>query len=120
MSLSFGHKLISKPIDQTFYKQDINQKLIESIVEIASTFTQKKVTTVAKRLEIIQKLEKGVTIDKLVVEYGLHRRTIQRYRKNMKSLREVSKNPRNLIKKRYRVPVHEDTNIRLFEWIVER
>lgn len=26
-------------------------------------------TTVAKRLEIIQKLEKGMTIDKLVMEY---------------------------------------------------
>lgn len=32
-------------------------------------------TTVAKRLEIIQKLEKGMTIDKLVMEYGLYRRT---------------------------------------------
>lgn len=29
----------------------------------------------------------------------------QRYRKNV----EVSKNPRNLIKKRYRVSIHEDT-----------
>lgn len=32
-------------------------------------------TTVAKRLEIIQKLEKGMTIDKLVMEYGLQKKT---------------------------------------------
>ncbi|XP_050469785.1 tigger transposable element-derived protein 2-like [Bombus huntii] len=123
MSSPLKGKLLSndKLIDEGFHKHKTDDKeLIKPIVEKASTSMQKEETTVATRLEIIRKLEEGVTIGKLVAQYGLHKRTIERYKRNILSLRKISKNPRRLVMKRTRASLHEDTNVRLLEWILER
>ncbi|CAK9798952.1 Jerky protein homolog-like [Anthophora plagiata] len=99
---------------------DDGEKLTEPTVKIVSNAARQEETTVAKRLEIIQKLEEGMTIDKVASEYGLRRRTIQRYIKNTESIRELSKNPRTLAMKRSRISVHEDINLLLHKWILER
>ncbi|XP_017792714.1 PREDICTED: jerky protein homolog-like [Habropoda laboriosa] len=123
MSLPVKCEIISKnTTDEAFSNDETNEDemLIEPATKIASFPVRKEETTVAKRLEILQKLEEGMTIDKVASEYGLHRRTIQRYRKNVESIKEFSKNPRTLAMKRNRLSVHEDINLLLHKWILKR
>ncbi|XP_017891019.1 jerky protein homolog-like [Ceratina calcarata] len=80
---------------------------------------RRKEITFGTRLEIIQKLEKGATIQELMVEYGLHQKTIQRYQRNVKSLREISKCPQNLTMMRKPRDLFEDISVRLYEWVMD-
>ncbi|XP_054000186.1 jerky protein homolog-like [Hylaeus anthracinus] len=76
--------------------------------------------TYEKRLEILQKLEEGVSPDKLAAEYGLHKRTIQKYRKNATSIRQFSDCTSCLHSKRIRPVLHGIVDSRLYTWVMER
>ncbi|XP_054008894.1 jerky protein homolog-like [Hylaeus anthracinus] len=76
--------------------------------------------TYEQRLEIVQKLKEGATLDQLAAEYGLHKRTIQRYRQNAISIRQLSKSSNVLHSKRIRPPVYGDVDTLLYTWLSER
>ncbi|XP_043258793.1 tigger transposable element-derived protein 7-like [Colletes gigas] len=76
--------------------------------------------TYEKRLEILQKLEEGATADQLAAEYNLHKRTIQKYRKNATSIRQFSESSSCLHSKRIRPPLHGVVDARLYRWVLER
>ncbi|XP_043251212.1 tigger transposable element-derived protein 2-like [Colletes gigas] len=87
---------------------------------MASVPPRKEQNTVAKRLEILQKFEKGVPVEQLAAEYGINRRTIYRYRNNAASIREFSENPNSMDLKKKPTLLHEDVNNRLYAWIIEK
>lgn len=92
----------------------------QSSTPSASITPRRKEITIATRLEIIQKLEKGATVKELIAEYGLHQKTIQRYKRNVKTIREYSKYPQNLNMTRKRRDLFEDTAVRLHQWVLEQ
>ncbi|XP_053987627.1 jerky protein homolog-like [Hylaeus volcanicus] len=91
------------------------------IAKMASTPARKlQQVTYEKRLEIVQKLEAGVTVDQLVAEYGLAKRTIQRYRQNAISIRQNLENSNCLRSKRIRPLLHDTVDTRLYTWYLEK
>lgn len=87
---------------------------------MATIPARKEQNTVAKRLEILQKLEKGVPAEKLAAEYGINKRTIYRYRNNAASIRRFSESPNSMDLKKKPTLLHEDVDNRLYAWISER
>ncbi|XP_053980802.1 jerky protein homolog-like [Hylaeus anthracinus] len=83
--------------------------------------SQKKRNTVAKRLEIVQKIEKGVSVEQLIAEYGISKRTVFRYKQTASSIREYAKKAYNTmdLKKRMKL-LYEDVDDRLYTWILEK
>ncbi|XP_017759155.1 PREDICTED: jerky protein homolog-like [Eufriesea mexicana] len=76
--------------------------------------------TVAQRLEIVQKLEDGVSVEDLVMEYGVSKRTIRRYKKDSMSIRQLSENPLCMHLKRQRTSLYEDMEAELYKWVLKR
>lgn len=76
--------------------------------------------TVEKRVEILKKLENGSSIDSLATEYGVSKRTIRRYKQQSVSLRQLCNDPERARSIRQRGPLYNNTETRLYEWILER
>ncbi|XP_043251226.1 jerky protein homolog-like [Colletes gigas] len=82
--------------------------------------TKKGRTTIATRLEILQKFEKGVSVQQLIAEYGVSKRTIFRYRNSAASIRNFMEKPNYMdLKKKIHI-LHEDIDNRLYAWITEK
>ncbi|XP_017891277.1 tigger transposable element-derived protein 2 [Ceratina calcarata] len=76
--------------------------------------------TVEKRVEILTRLENGSSIDDLATEYGVSKRTIRRYKQQSVSLRQLCNDPERARSIRQRGPLYNNTEARLYEWILER
>nr|XP_034186984.1 jerky protein homolog-like [Osmia lignaria] len=112
------HRLALKKIlqDRTFVTQ-MDQKLIDTK---SNRTSRKEEITLGKRLEILQKLDNGANLRELAAEYGINKRTMQRYRKNAASIRKLSESSIDMGMKRRRASLHEDVSTRLHAWIIER
>ncbi|XP_017794487.1 PREDICTED: jerky protein homolog-like [Habropoda laboriosa] len=75
---------------------------------------------VKKRLEILQKLEEGLSVNDLAVEYGVSERTIRRYRLESITIRQLCKNPMRAQSKRRRASSYENMESQLYEWVLQR
>ncbi|XP_020294918.1 jerky protein homolog-like [Pseudomyrmex gracilis] len=80
----------------------------------------RKDTTVKERLEIIQKLQNGVSVSDLANEYGLSKRCINKYRTNALQIQQLAETGNLKEMKRIRTSPVEEINIRLNTWILER
>nr|XP_012134947.1 PREDICTED: jerky protein homolog-like [Megachile rotundata] len=112
------HRLALKKIlqDRTFVTQ-MDKKLIDTRPNRTS---RKEEITLAKRLEILQKLDNGANLRELAAEYGINKRTMQRYRRNAASIRKLSETAIDMGMKRRRASLHEDVSTRLHAWVIER
>lgn len=73
-------------------------------------------TSIADRLDILEKLENGMTVSSIACEYGLSNRTIRRYRQHSKAIRNFAANPKYREMKRQRIPIYIDLESKLYRW----
>nr|XP_012143327.1 PREDICTED: jerky protein homolog-like [Megachile rotundata] len=76
--------------------------------------------SMAQRLEILDKLEKGVSTANVAREYGISAATVRRYRQNTQSIRQFASDAKNLKKSRRRQRIYTEIEIRLYNWFVQR
>ncbi|XP_043522603.1 jerky protein homolog-like [Frieseomelitta varia] len=76
--------------------------------------------SIADRLEILSKLEDGMTVSGIACEYGLSKRTIRRYRQNSKEIRNFAANPKHREMKRQRKSTYTDMETKLYNWFLQR
>ncbi|KAK9301502.1 hypothetical protein QLX08_006131 [Tetragonisca angustula] len=76
--------------------------------------------SIADRLEILAKLEDGMTVSGIACEYGLSKRTIRRYRQNSKEIRNFAANPKHREMKRQRKSTYTDMETKLYNWFLQR
>ncbi|XP_054003119.1 jerky protein homolog-like [Hylaeus anthracinus] len=86
---------------------------------MASSHSRKEQSTVAKRMEILQRLEEGATVNQLISEYGLSRATIYRYQRNAVAIRQAAENRRRNLRKKPSL-VHDVVDTRLRGWVSMR
>ncbi|XP_012245755.1 jerky protein homolog-like [Bombus impatiens] len=77
-------------------------------------------TSIADRLDILEKLEDGMTVSSIACEYGLSNRTIRRYRQHSKAIRNFAANPKYREMKRQRIPIYTDLESKLYRWFQQR
>lgn len=73
-----------------------------------------------QRLEILRQLEDGVAQNQLAKDYGISVVTIHRIKKNAVQIRGQSQTPGTEGRKRFRRPVLDELDARLYTWYQER
>lgn len=78
------------------------------------------VLTLQQRLEIVQKLQYGVSVNQLAIDYGISSSTVRRIKSNALELRQRLEIPGAATRKKMRKPLMEELDARLYEWYLER
>ncbi|XP_017797943.1 PREDICTED: jerky protein homolog-like [Habropoda laboriosa] len=84
-----------------------------------STVSSKQIS-IEKRLEILNKLEAGVSVNDLAREYNVTDRSIRRIRQNVLSIRQFAENSQHLTRKRIRTSTCDDFENQLYSWFLQR
>lgn len=80
-----------------------------------------KQLTVSQKLEIMEEIEKGVSLKHLASEFGVTVRTIYNIKKDAVKLRqEVKTNPTSNKKKRLREPIASEIDKQLYSWFLQQ